>query len=227
TGCSWRTAGRLGRGGATTLRARRDEWLSGAAVDRLLEEALAAYDRIIGLDLSEVALDGSTHKAPCGGEGTGPNPTDRGKSGWKWSVATDRAGIPIGWATDGANRHDSKLLAPTLAAVAARGLLCDVETLHLDRGYDSGVTRQTCAEHGLTDVVCAKRRPPGTAKGTKNPQPLGLRWPVERTNAWFSNYGQLRRNTDRWIAHRLAQVALAVVFILTIKLIAWADRWNR
>ena len=40
------------------------------------------------------------------------------------------------------------------------------------------------------------------------------------------NYGQLRRNTDRRIAHRLAQVALAVVFILTIKLIAWADRWN-
>lgn len=227
TGCSWRTAGRLGRGGATTLRARRDAWLAADLFDRLLEEALAAYDRSIGLDLSEVALDGSTHKAPCGGEGTGPNPTDRGKSGWKWSVATDRAGIPIGWATDGANRHDSKLLGPTLAAVGARGLLRDVETLHLDRGYDSAVTRTTCAEHGLTDVVCAKKRPRGTAKGTKHPQPLGLRWPVERTNAWFSNYGQLRRNTDRRVVHRLAQVALAVVFILTIKLFAWADRWNR
>src|SRR5665647_1085383 len=31
----------------------------------------------------------SLHKAPCGGEGTGPNPTDRAKIGWKWSVATD------------------------------------------------------------------------------------------------------------------------------------------
>ena len=47
------------------------------------------------------------------------------------------------------------------------------------------------------------------------------------TNSWFSNYGQLRRSTDRFIAHRLAQVALAVAFILTIKLFAWADRWNR
>ena len=36
--------------------------------------------------MSEVALDGSQHKAPMGGEGTGPNPTDRAKSGWKWSV---------------------------------------------------------------------------------------------------------------------------------------------
>ncbi|MGH2512684.1 MAG: IS5 family transposase [Candidatus Limnocylindrales bacterium] len=226
TGCSWRTAGRLGRAGATTLRSRRDEWLAAAVFERLVEEALAAYDRIIGLDLSEVALDGSTHKAPAGGEGTGPNPTDRGKRGWKWSVATDRHGIPLGWATAAANRHDSKLLGPTLDAVGARGLLADVETLHLDRGYDYKAVRTTCAEHGIADVVCARRRPRGSAQGTKRVLPLGLRWPVERTNAWLANFGQLRRSTDRCSAHRLAQVALAVVFILTVKLIAWADRWN-
>ena len=78
----------------------------------MVEEALAGYDRIIGLDLAEVAVDGSLHKAPCGGEGTGPNPTDRAKTGWKWSVATDTVGIPIGWVADGANRNDSILLEP-------------------------------------------------------------------------------------------------------------------
>ena len=77
--------------------------------EHLKTEALAAYDRIIGLDLSEVALDGSLHKAPCGGEGTGANPTDRAKLGWKWSVAVDAQGIPLGWAIDGANRNDLKL----------------------------------------------------------------------------------------------------------------------
>ena len=41
-----------------------------------------------------------------GGEGTGPNPTDRSKCGWKWSVAADGRGLPIGWAIDGANRND-------------------------------------------------------------------------------------------------------------------------
>lgn len=40
----------------------------------------------------------------------------------------------------------------------------------------------------------------------------GLRWPVERTNSWLSNFGQLRRNTDRRTNHRLAQLALAVAF---------------
>jgi hypothetical protein len=67
--------------------------------------------------LDDVALDGSLHKAPYGGEGTGPNATDRGKSGWKWSVASERRGIPIGWATDGATRNDVRMLEPTLDAI--------------------------------------------------------------------------------------------------------------
>ena len=177
------------------------------------------------LDLSEVAVDGSLHKAPCGGEGTGPNPTDRAKIGWKWSVATDLFGIPIGWVIDGANRNDSILLEPTLQAVADRGLLLDIETLHLDRGYDSALTTQRCQALGLTDIVCAKKKRKGEAK-IKKPLTLGLRWPVERTNSWFSNFGQLRRNTDRFSRQRLGQVALAVALILTVKLVKWAKRWT-
>jgi len=87
------------------------------------------------LDLSGVAVDGSRHKTPCGGEGIGPNPTDRARIGWKWSATTDRWGIPLGWVVDGVNRNYSILLQPTtLEAVAARNLLPDIDTLHLDRG---------------------------------------------------------------------------------------------
>lgn len=60
----------------------------------------------------------------------------------------------------------------------------------------------------------------------KKPLTLGMRWPVERTNSWFSNFGQLRRNTDRHPKQRLGQVALAVTLILTIKLVKWAKRWT-
>ena len=150
-GCSWEDAERL-LGGAvsdTTLRARRDEWIAAGVFDTLVEQAQAAYDRIVGLDLSDCSIDGSQHKAPTGGEGTGPSPTDRGKLGWKWSLFTDRNGIPVGWATAGANRHDSVLVEPTLLDVTERALTCDVETLHLDRGYDN-VGR---IEHRLTGVA--------------------------------------------------------------------------
>lgn len=226
TGCSWHVAAYLTGGvSQTTLRTRRTEWLAAGVFDKLLTEALAAYDRIIGLDLSEVALDGSLHKAPCGGEGTGKNPTDRGKLGWKWSIATERCGIPIGWTIAGANRNDSVLLEPTLQDVLDRGLLADVGTLHLDRGYDSPATLQRATDLGISDINCARRRAPGAAKTTKK-LTLGLRWPVERTNSWFSNFGQLRRNTDRHEHHRLGQIAFAVALILTIKLTKWAKRWN-
>jgi len=78
----------------------------------------------------------------------------------------------------------------------------------------------------IDDAVIAKKRKKGEAKG-KNPQPMGMRWPVERTNAWLAAFGQLRRNTDRKIIHRLALFALAVTFMLTAKLIDYRNRWSR
>lgn len=227
TGCSWVDAERLcgNKVSDTTVRGRRDDWIAAGVFDRLTAEALAGYDRIIELDLSECAVDGSQHKAPCGGDGTGKNPTDRGRFGWKWSLCTDRNGIPIGWATDGANRHDTVLFEPTLTEVIDRGLLADVETLHLDRGYDSGPIRELCAKLGITDLVGARKRRRGEPAPAKK-LTLGMRWPVERTNSWLANFGQLRRNTDRRIAHRLAQLSLAVVFLITAKLIDWRDRWS-
>jgi len=41
----------------TTLRARRDEWIQAGVFDLIEAEALAAYDRIVGLDLTEVSVD--------------------------------------------------------------------------------------------------------------------------------------------------------------------------
>jgi transposase len=228
TGCSWEDAERLcgNKVSDTTARDRRDEWIKAGVFTAIAKEAIAGYDKIVGLDLTDVAVDGSLHKSPAGGEGTGKNPTDRAKLGWKWSILTDRNGIPIGWAIDGANRHDSVMLEPTLKAAAELGLLADIETLWLDRGYDSDVTRTRLSALGIDDAVIAKKRKPGVTE-VKKKQSLGLRWPVERTNSWLSNFGQLRRNTDRKTIHRLAQFALAVALLLIAKLIDWRNRWSR
>ena len=104
-----------------------------------------------------MSVDGSLHKIPCGSQGTGKNPTDRAKLGWKWSILTDLNGIPVGWATDGADRNDSAMFAPTLNNAGERGLLGDIETLGLDRGYDSDVTRERIAERGIADAIIAKK----------------------------------------------------------------------
>lgn len=209
----------------TTMRRRRDEWITAGVFDRLETEARSGYDRILELDLDHVALDGSLHKAPCGGEGTGKSPVDRAKLGWKWSVAVEAAGIPIGWAIDGANRNDVKMLEPTLDAIADCGLLEDIGTMSLDRSYDYPKIRAQLHSYGLFDLDIQKR-------GTK-PEPgephrltLGLRWIVEATNTWWSNYGQLRRSTDRRNRHRHAALQLATTVLIIGRLVNYRDRWS-
>jgi hypothetical protein len=146
-------------------------------------------------------------------------------SGYKWSVAVDGAGIPIGYAIDGANRNDMTLLEPTLDAVAANGLLDDVELLSLDRGYDYPIIRVRLAGYGLGELDIQKRgtKPP---PGTPHRLTLGLRWIVEALNSWWSNNGQLRRSTDRKNSHRLAALSLATTVLMTCHLIDYRDRWN-
>jgi hypothetical protein len=81
---------------ATTLRRRRDEWIEAGAMDALEQIVKETYDRTIGLELSDIAVDCCITKAPCGGERSGRSPVDRGKRGIKRSVLVDAQGIPLG-----------------------------------------------------------------------------------------------------------------------------------
>ena len=160
TGCLWVTAERLmaHRASDTTLRARRDEWADAGVFDALADGALRAYDRIVGLDLSEAAVDGSMHKAPCGGDGTGKSPVDRGKSGWKWSLLCDRAGIPVSWVADAANRNDIVLFEPTVAAAGAVGGRAELAPGLRGRDTASTATPTPGSHRSRGERACGSRR---------------------------------------------------------------------
>jgi transposase len=98
---------------ATTLRRRRDEWITLGVAEQLRLLVLDAYDRLLGLELTQLAVDGCITKAPCGGQTAGPSPVDRAKQGGKRSVAVEADGIPLGAVTAPANRRDDGLLAAT------------------------------------------------------------------------------------------------------------------
>ena len=174
---------------ATTLRRRRDEWIEAGVMDELEEAAREAYDRVIGLQLADVAVDCRIAKAPRGGEKAGKSPVDRGEQGLKRSMMVDGEGIPLGVAAAGANRHDSPLLAPTLDALNSLGGLPDPVSVHLDRGYDSDVARRLLEERGLSGVISERGEP----------DPLGStkRWVIERTNSWTNAHKKLVWRTDR------------------------------
>jgi transposase len=118
---------------ATTIRDRRDEWIRLGIFAHLKRIVLEAYDRIVGLILSDIAVDGCITKAPGGGDCAGRSPVDRGKQGMKRSLV-DGYGIPLGRVLAGANRHDSPLLTSTLDKLDDLGPLPDDITVHLDAG---------------------------------------------------------------------------------------------
>ncbi len=206
---------------ATTLRRRRDEWIELGAMDALEKIVREAYDRLVGLELGEVAVDCCITKAPCGGEKAGRSPVDRGKRGIKRSVAVDARGIPLGVVTAPANRHDSPLLAQTLDAARALGLLPEGTSIRLDRGYDSQATREKLRDRGLTPEISEKGRPaPVAATG---------RWIVERTNSWHNAHKKLAWCTERsgrvidfWVAF-----SNAVIIVGRLIREAWTRyRWD-
>ena len=159
---------------ATTIRNRRDAWIEAGAFEALEQLCLLAYDRIVGLELENLTVDGCIVKAPCGGEMAGKSPVDRGKQGTKRSLLTDGTGIPLGCVTAPANRHDPPLLRPTLEKLARFGLaLPERITVHLDAGYDSAVTRDLLAELGCRGVISIKGFP----------LQAGARWVIERTSS--------------------------------------------
>jgi len=210
---------------ATTLRARRDEWITGGLFDELEQLCLRAYDQIVGLDLSNVTVDGCIIKAPCGGEAAGRSPVDRGKLGTKRSLLVERGGIPLGCVIAPANRHDSPLLRPTLAKLARfnEGLgvgLPEQITVHLDAGYDSTKTRDLLAELGCQAVISVKGFP----------LQAGARWVIERTNSWHNRgFKKLAICTERCGRVIDAFIALANAVIITRRLItqAWTThRWD-
>jgi transposase len=206
---------------ATTLQTRRDEWIELGVCGALARIARQAYDRIVGLVLDEIAVDGCITKAPGGGEVAGPSPVDRRKQGMKRSVLVEGYGIPLGRVLAGAQRHDSPLLAPTLDLLDDLGPLPEDITVHLDAGYDSGKTRDTLADRGLSGEIARK--------GEKAPIQAGQRWHVERTNAWHNAFNRLQRCYERRekVIDAFFDLADAIITVRSLIRRAWiTHRWE-
>jgi transposase len=202
---------------ATTMRRRRDEWIEAGVMAALRELALEAYDKTIGLQLSDVAVDCCITKAPCGGEKAGRNPVDRGKQGIKRSTLVDAKGIPLGSIAAPANRHDSPLLDETLDTLEVLEELPKQMSVHLDRGYDSRSTREKLGVRGLLAVISKKGKPA--------PLAATQRWVVERTNSWNNAHKKLVWCTERRERVIDFWVAFSEVVIIVRRLIR--EGWSR
>jgi transposase len=206
---------------ATTIRERRDEWIKAGIFARVKQIVLEAYDRIVGLALEEIIVDGCIAKAPGGGECAGRSPVDRGKQGMKRSSMTGGYGIPLDRVLAPANRHDSPLLALTLDKLSELGPLPGDIRVHLDAGYDSQKTRDELAGRGMTGQIAHK--------GEKAPIQAGQRWPVERANAWHNAFNRLQRCYERRedVIDAFFDLADTIITVRSLIRYAWtAYRWD-
>lgn len=114
----------------------------------------------------------------------------------KRSLLTDARGVPIGLAIDGANRHDSKLVAATVGSIPVRRPTPNAQAAQamcLDKGYDYERVRDLVSTFGYTAHIKARGQ---EAQAIKHEAGFkARRWVVERTHSWMNRY---RRILTRW-----------------------------
>src|SRR5215207_5110829 len=98
----------------STVHRRFQQWVAAGIIDAIVRAMVGWYERSWGIDWEWQAADTKLLAAPLGGEATGPNPTDLGKSGTKRHLMVDGRGVPLAFHLSAANRHDLKGLSRLL-----------------------------------------------------------------------------------------------------------------
>src|SRR5881398_718094 len=115
------------------------------------------------IDWSRALIDASFAKAPEGGEDTGPNPTDRSKSGSKHHVMTEAKGIPLAATVTAANVPDVNQTFHVLTAMPPVGgkpgpKRQKPDRLQGDEAYHSGPVRWLLRWLGIMPVLAERGR---------------------------------------------------------------------
>ena len=196
TGIQWKALPASFGVSASTVHARFQEWRAAGVFLQLHAAGLHAYDATSHIAWDWQVVDGAMTKAPLGGQATGRNPTDRGKSGTKRSLLTDGRGEPLGVNVAGANVNDHLLLPQTLDSIPIprpAPTPQEPQNLALDKGYDYDKARCAAQERDYTAHI----RTRGEEKQAKReiPDYRPRRWVVERTHSWMNRF---RRILIRW-----------------------------
>jgi putative transposase len=196
TGSQWQALDQTERCAHSTAHDRFQEWVQAGVFLKLWQAEVKQFDEIGGIDWNCLSMDGAMVKVALGGEKSGPDPTERGKSGVKRSVLTEGHGVPMGLVLEGANRHDMKLLRPTIESIVVERPEPSEEQpqgMCLDKGYDYQEVRDIWHELGFTAHI----RPRGeeTQAIKREAEFKARRWVVERAHSWRNRF---RRLLVRW-----------------------------
>jgi transposase len=195
-GTPWRSlTATAGKVSGSTLRRHLEQW-AGIGV---LAQVHAVLVGMLRGDPTLI-LDTCSVRAKRGGDLTGPNPTDRGKRGTKYHIATMGDGVPVACAATAANINDTLVFERLF--LAAFAVMARIRTVFADKGYDAEHHRDLCRKFGAEPCIHKRGQPHGSGLGKR-------RWPVERSNAWVLENKRLALRYDRlgFIIQSLLQAA--------------------
>ena len=104
--------------------------------------------------------------------------------------------MPIGLVVAGANRHDMKLLRPTIESIVVERpepTAAEPQGMCLDAGYDYEEVRATLTEFGFTAHIRGRSEEAQELKREAGKR--ARRWVVERAHSWMNRF---RRILIRW-----------------------------
>ncbi len=132
-------------------------------------------------------------------------------------MLVEAAGIPVGLAVEGANRHDMKLVEATLANIPADAQrpepsADEPQGLCLDKGYDYDEVRELVAEFGFTAHITARGEEARAIK--KRAGYKARRWVVERTHSWMNRFRGVLIRWNKKAENYIALLHMCFAFII-------------
>lgn len=154
-------------------------------------------------------------KRLLGEKSTGPNPTDRAKSGTKRSILVDGKGVPLGVCVDGANRHDMKMTKATLQSIVIyrpEPTIRSKQHMCMDKGYAFPEVYELLEEYGYTIHIRLKGKERSSIK-EGIPKYRARRWVVERTHSWMNRFRRLLVRWEKRIENYIGMLHFACAWI--------------
>ncbi len=173
----------LGCGCGKTCRHYLRAWYRAGVWHQLHALLLAELKGADQIDWRRALIGASFTEAPEGGEDTGPNPTDRGRSGSEHHALTEARGIPLPATVTAANVNEVTQVFQALTAMPPVGgkpgpWRRKPERLQGDTAYDSDPVRRLLRWLGIAPLLGERGREHGSGLGV-------FRWCVERTISWL------------------------------------------
>lgn len=217
SGCQWKGLKKEWYGASSSLHQRFQTWNEAGLWKKVYRVMVKYYHKKRHIRWKWQAVDSKMVPAPLGGDQTGPNPTDRAKSGSKRHLWVDQRGAPLSIHITSANAHDVTAIMDLLN----RPIVCRPKTkykvhhLCADKAYDSEPLRAKLRRRKFKTHIRKREYdsnpPPPPLEAEKYP---ARRWVVERTISWQNDFRSLRVRWAKKASNWLALIYFACALIL-------------